>query len=194
MVRLEPHDIHHLAHALAPFGAVADPVDAQALADAVADGRARIERCIRILEDDLHPPAVVAQRRAAQLRDVVPIEHDLAGGRLDEAEQEPSDGRLSASGLADEPKGLATHDPEVDAIDGLDLGDGTLKDAALDREPLDQVAQFDEWFCVRVSNAPGHRPDIGGQACDGHRAAAMPGTSAASGYASIDGRGLPSTV
>jgi hypothetical protein len=77
VIRLEPDEVHHPGDLGAPLGGRADAVDAQPFADAVADGRARVERCVRVLEDDLHPPAIGSERAAGQARDVVAVEDDL---------------------------------------------------------------------------------------------------------------------
>ena len=114
-------------------------MDAQPLADAVADRRARVERRVRVLEDDLHPPPVGLQRGALERGDVRAVEDDRAGRRVDEPQQQPADGRLAAARLADEAERLAAPDLEAHAVDGLDLADRPLQDAARDREVLDQV-------------------------------------------------------
>src|SRR5262249_46552162 len=59
-------------------------MDAQRLADDVAGRHPRVERRERILEDDLHPWADLAQLRLAEMRDVAAVEPDGARGRLDQ--------------------------------------------------------------------------------------------------------------
>ena len=51
-------------------------VDLQRLGDDVAHAHARAERAERVLEDDLHLPAVGHQRGAVEAGDVAPLEPD----------------------------------------------------------------------------------------------------------------------
>ena len=57
-------------------------VDGKRLRDRRADRHARIERCVRVLEDHLHLAAHRPQRALTQVRDVGTVEHDLAVARL----------------------------------------------------------------------------------------------------------------
>ena len=93
----EPDHVHHPADPLAALRTVADAVDAQALGDAVADRGAWVERRVRVLEDDLHPPPVGLERRPADARDVAAVEADRAGRRVDQPQQHAADGRLAAA-------------------------------------------------------------------------------------------------
>ena len=66
---------------------------------------------VRVLEDDLHPPPVRLERRALRAGVMsVPSKLDRAGGRLDEPQEQPADGRLAAARLADEAERLAAPD------------------------------------------------------------------------------------
>ena len=51
---LKPDDVQQLLHPLLPLRAVGQAVNEQRLADDVADGHPRIERRIRVLENNLH--------------------------------------------------------------------------------------------------------------------------------------------
>jgi hypothetical protein len=144
VVGLQPDHVHHPRDLGASLGRRSDAVDAQPLADAVADRRARVEAGVRVLEDDLHPPAIRLERRALQRHEVDPIEPDRTGGRIDQPQQQAPDGRLAAARLADEAEGLAAPDVERHAVDGLHLADRALQDAAPDREVLDEVVDLDE--------------------------------------------------
>ena len=144
VVRLQPDHVHHPRDLRPPFARRADAVDAQTLADAVADRRARVEAGVRVLEDDLHPAPVRLQLRALERRDVPAVEVDRARRRLDEPQQQPPDRRLAAARFADEPQRLAARDLEADAVDRLDDGDRPLQDPAADREVLDEIADLDE--------------------------------------------------
>ena len=92
----------------------------QRLGDDAAGRHARIERRVRVLEHHLHALAVRAHRAGVEMRDVLAVEADRAGGRLDQAQQQRADRRLAAAGLADEAERLARRDREADAVDRLD--------------------------------------------------------------------------
>ncbi len=57
MIGVQSHLVKHLLHDGVALGLVLEAVDQQALGDDVADGHARIQGGVRILEDDLHLPA-----------------------------------------------------------------------------------------------------------------------------------------
>src|SRR4029079_3783596 len=116
-----------------------DLVDPETLADAVADRRSWVERRVRILEDDLHPPPVRLELRAGQLRDVLALDEDLAAVRLCRAKQDAADRRLPAARLTDQADGLAAVDREADAVDGLDGGDLAAQHPAVDRNVLHKI-------------------------------------------------------
>ncbi len=153
MVRLEADQVHHLADLLAPFRTIPDVVDPQALADAVGDRRPRIEAGVRVLEDDLHPPAERLEVLAAERRQILPVEPDRARGRFDEAQDKTSDRRLAAARFADEAEGLAAAHVERDAIDGLDAGDLALQDPAVDRKVLHEVADLEQRVSLDLAHA-----------------------------------------
>ncbi len=105
-------------------------------ADDVADAHPRVERADRVLEDDLHVLAHLLQRLPLEADHVDAVEADLACRRLEQPQQRASERRLAAAGLADEAYRLARIDVEIDAVDGLELGDGALQHPLLDREVL----------------------------------------------------------
>ena len=111
----------------------------EGLADDVADGHPRVERRVRILEDDLHLPADLAHLAALEARDVAAVEEDLARRGLRQLDQRARQGRLAAARLADEAERLSGLDGQVDAVDGVDLSDGALEDPGADREVLDEI-------------------------------------------------------
>src|SRR5205085_677513 len=82
-------------------------VDHQGLADDRAHRHSWIERRVRVLEDDLHLLAERAQRSLIERGDVLALERDLTGGRLDQAEDRAARGGLAAARLADEAQRLA---------------------------------------------------------------------------------------
>ena len=129
-------------------------VDAQRLADDVVHRHPRIQRRIRILEDDLHLAAHVAHLTPVQMGDVPPVEDDRPGGRLDELDQRPGERRLATAGLTDEAERLPRLDREIDAVDGMDLADGALQEAGADREVLDEPFDLEDLLAHE-----GHRAD-----------------------------------
>ena len=66
VVRGEADEVHDPLDLGAALRRRPDAVDPEALADAVADRRPRIERRVRVLEDDLHPLPVRLERLALQ--------------------------------------------------------------------------------------------------------------------------------
>src|SRR5439155_13427074 len=119
----QAHGPQQLVDALTTFLTPIEAVDAQRLGDDLADGHARVERCVRVLEDDLHLTTDVTHPAAAEARDVETVEDHLARGRLEQLDERPSKGGLAAAGLADESERLALLDDHVDAVDGVNLAD-----------------------------------------------------------------------
>ena len=119
-----------------------------------ADRHARVQGRVGVLEDHLHLAAHAAQVAAAQLGQLCAAEVDAAGGGLVELEDGAAGGGLAAAGLADEAQGLARLDVDVDAVDGLDVGDLALKDqAGGDREVHLEALDVDEQVGGRLHRA-----------------------------------------
>ena len=144
VVGLQPDHVHHLLDLIPALRVAAEAVDAQPLADAVADRGPRVQAGVRVLEDDLHPAPIGPELGALDPRDIRPIELDPARRRVEEAQDHPADRRLAAARLADEPERLAAPDVERDAVDRLDRADLALEDTAADREVLDEVRDADQ--------------------------------------------------
>ena len=85
VLRRQADGAQQLVDALLALWPLIAAVDAQRLADDVAHGHARVERRVRILEDDLHLAAHVAHLPAVKRRDVAAVEDDLPARRLDRA-------------------------------------------------------------------------------------------------------------
>ena len=119
-------------------------VDRQRLADAARDRRPRVERRVRVLEDDLHVAPDVAQLLRVERDDVAAHELDAATRRVDEPEHDAGDGRLARTALAHEPQRLAGADAEVDAVDGVDAAGHTLEQAGVHGEVLAQAARLEQ--------------------------------------------------
>src|SRR6185503_6221535 len=115
------------------------------LLDDVAHLHARIERAVGVLEDHLHASAQRDQLARAHAADVLPVEQDLALGRLLEPQDAATRRRLAAAALADQPQGLAAQDGEVDTVDRLDVTDlAAEQHAVADREVHGKPANLDE--------------------------------------------------
>ena len=135
--------------------------DLQGLADDRPHGQARIERSVRVLEDDLHVAPQRAQRIAVHARDVGALEHHLAGGRLDQAQDAAAGRRFAAARLAHQPQGLALADVEAHAVDGMHAVDLPREDAARHREVLLEFADGEQGLVGHGTPLTGHTPPGG---------------------------------
>ena len=136
---VERHLVQQLGHAGAGGGAAAaDAVHQQRFGDDLAHGHARVERAVRVLEDDLDGAAQGAERAAVHGSEASAADADLAGGGGLERQQQAADGALAAAGFAHEAEGLARGDGEADILDGADRGtagaDGEMLGEAVDCE------------------------------------------------------------
>src|SRR6266849_3011098 len=130
-VGVQTNDSKELLHALGLLFAAREVMDLERFADDAADGHARIERRVRILEDHLHAATHLAHVLAAEPRELDAVELHLAGGRLVELEDRAAGRRLSAPRLADESERLAFLDEEIDPVDGAHGADLALEDDPL---------------------------------------------------------------
>ena len=138
----------------------ADAVHLERLADDVAGALPRVERGERVLEDDLQLPAVGPELLLAEARDVVAVELDGAGGRLDQAHDGAAHRGLAAAALADQPQRLARADREAHAVDGIDMADGAAQQALAHGEVLAQSRHLEHGHAglrhlVRRHRTPG---------------------------------------
>src|SRR5665647_2111321 len=149
----EPDGLEQLEDALLALGLGTDLVDLERLADDVAHAHARIQRGVRVLEDDLHVAAQPLHLRPRGSHDVDTLEGDRAGRRRDEPQHGAPRGGLAAAALADQTQGLALLDREADAVDGVDLAGGALEDPRPDGEVLLQPLDLEQahltysWKC-----------------------------------------------
>src|SRR3954470_4890868 len=150
LVRVAPHRLRAESDAIERVGDAGralvprHPVDSEALAYEVAYAHARIERAHGVLEDDLHVAALRLQPRALEAREVLALDRDRAGGRLDETQQRAAERRLAAARLAHEAESLAAANLEVDAVDGVHLPDGAAKQSRAEGEVLDHTLRLEE--------------------------------------------------
>ena len=105
----------------------------------LGDGQTGRQAGIGVLEDDLDIGTVLPQFGLAQTEDLGAVEVDFAIGLFLQAQDGLADGGLAAAGLADQTHGGTTLDLERDAVNGLHMADGLLKEAGLDGEILFQI-------------------------------------------------------
>ena len=93
----------------------------QRLFDALENGIQRIQRAIRILEDDLHLASKVKELLAVERGGICAFIKDAAGGGLKQVKHHISDRRLARTGLTNQRQGRAAAQVKGDIIDGLKL-------------------------------------------------------------------------
>ena len=97
-------------------------VDDQRLGDEVVDRLLRVERLVRVLEDDLDPPPVARQAPSTPQSVVTssPSKKIAAGGLAGELDDDPPGRGLAAARLAHEARGPRRAGSQVDAVDRPD--------------------------------------------------------------------------
>ena len=128
-------------------------MDVERLTEDIGHRLPRVERGEGILKDDRHVAPHPPHRARPQAQDVPALEAHLAGGRLDQAQDRPAQGRLAASRLADQAERLALPDIEVDSVDGTDLADHPTDHARAHGEPCPKPSHLDERLGRRPSSA-----------------------------------------
>jgi hypothetical protein len=138
-VRGEAYVLHEFVEAGADLIAGEAALDGERLGDDLTDAHAGIERAVGVLEDHLDAAAKDAEVALAGGEEVVflvwAVEGDLAGGGLDEAQEEAGYGALAGAGFADEAESFA-------AVDG----EGEIVDDARLPVLFGEVANFEEGF------------------------------------------------
>ncbi len=142
---VEPDQAQQVSDPLRPARLAPGLVDLEGLGDDVVDGQLRVQRGVRVLEDDLqvatHGPHL-SHRHRGQL---LPLEADGARRRRVQLQQRPAGRRLSAAGLADDAEGLARVDVEGHAAHRLDVAHGAAQQAAAaDREVHDELVHLQQ--------------------------------------------------
>src|SRR5579872_966488 len=82
----------------------------------IADGVARIQGVVGVLEDVLDAPASLAGALLGAARQRLPVEDDSPFGRNMQTGDASGDRRLAAAGLAYQRETLSTADLEVDVV------------------------------------------------------------------------------
>ena len=138
---VEAHDVEELAHGLHALLFGAHVVDRHGLRDDLADGHARVQARIWILEDELHVAAHLLELLMAHLRDVFALEIHLARGGVGQPHDGAARRGLTAAGFTHEAEGLARMDLERNIVycGNNALGEPTGEHARLRRELLAQV-------------------------------------------------------
>jgi hypothetical protein len=145
VLRQQSDVAEQIAHAIASRARAAhDAVHVQRLGDDLADGHARVQRAVRVLEDDLQPPPHRAQLVGAELGEVAALEEDLARRRRLELQDAAPRRRLAAARLADQPQRLAAADRERDAVHRAHEAAAAAEESAADLEVLHEIADFEE--------------------------------------------------
>src|ERR1700730_5836028 len=119
-------------------------VNDQGFANDRADVHARIERCIRVLKDNLDVAAQRSKLTSIQPSDILAFKMDLARSRFDQAKHATAGGRFTAAGFADQPEGIAAVDSEIDTVDGMNAAGVTAEQAAPEWKFLGQIPDPDE--------------------------------------------------
>ncbi|MHC2477417.1 hypothetical protein ACVJF0_008394 [Bradyrhizobium elkanii] len=104
----------------------------------------RIEAGERILEHHLQTTANGMQPAGREIVDALAIEHDLAGGDVEQPQDGAADRRLAAAGFADQREGLAASDLKGHAIHGVDRAGAAAEQAAANRKMLLEVVDLEQ--------------------------------------------------
>src|SRR5439155_24754244 len=117
--RSQAHGLERLRDAPPQLLSPPHAMDAERVSDRLLDRHRRVERRVRVLEDDLHPAPELAQLALGHVRDLLSLEDDASLARLHEPEQRSAERRLSTPRLTHEPEHLAATELERDVVDGL---------------------------------------------------------------------------
>src|SRR5262249_27095048 len=121
VIGIEAHRLEEPRHAIAELRRrLRELVHDERLADDRAHGHSRVQRCERVLEDDLHVAAQALKLAAIERGDVLALEPDLSRGRLDEPQDAASRRGLAATRFPNEAERLARREVEAHAIDRMD--------------------------------------------------------------------------
>lgn len=115
-------------------------VNGQRFPDDVGDALPGVERRVRILEHELHRFAVVAQRRPAHRGDVLAVDDDPSARRVDEAEDQPGQRRLTRPGFSHQAQRCSAVDAQADLVNRPDSACRSTEHAA-HRE----ISRTDAW-------------------------------------------------
>jgi len=103
------------------------------------NGHTGVKGSVGILENDLHLAADFAHLGTVQLAEILTVEDNFTGGGLDELKNGLTEGGLTASGFADETKGLTAVDEKAYIVNCLDVGLNAGEKALGHREILTYI-------------------------------------------------------
>ena len=115
--RRQPRPCKRVPHPLVALFSVPDPVDDERLLDGRPHLEARVERLVRILVDDLHPPAERPEPARREPGDLLAAEPDRPRARMDHAHERLRRRRLPAARLAHQGEHLARPQREGHTVD-----------------------------------------------------------------------------
>ena len=115
------HHLDELAHASLAGLRVAHLVHDHGVHELLADGHARVQGRCRVLEHDGDDAADDLALRCGALRDIGALEVHMTGRGGLQTAHHVGCGGLAAAGLADDADGLARHELQGQAVDGVDL-------------------------------------------------------------------------
>src|SRR5581483_9932520 len=118
-IRRKMHPLEHRANSAPDVIAPRHVEGFQRLGERPPDLTNRVERAVRILEDDLDVAIEHAPFPERQVRDVGAVESNGSSLRGRQAEDGSTDRRLPGAGLADEPDRLAPRNGEAHAVERL---------------------------------------------------------------------------
>ena len=153
--RLHADRIHELVDAVTAPGSDVVAPHGQALRDHVANPAAGVERRDRILEDHLESGPHPAELLALEAGEIPVLVEHLAPGDVDQADDGPGNGRLTAPGLAHDAECLALGNVEAHLRHGVH--DAPATRGELHDEVLDPQQHFVAVAQLRVASA-GHQP------------------------------------
>jgi hypothetical protein len=149
----EADDLEELANPKLRLPRARDLVDGERLPDDLLDRLAGVQGRVRVLEDHLHLSAHRSELPVRELRDVLPLEADRAGRRVDEPKHQPRGRRLSAPGLADDAERLALVHGERHVLDGMHACPSAREDSLAYGKLLRDVLEFDDRLSCRAHPA-----------------------------------------
>src|SRR5437762_1456324 len=137
--RIQSHRLQQVGNVMFAFRSTRQMMNGERLTDDRANRHSGIQRCIRILKDELHVAAFPPQFLLIEPADLDTVKSYTAGIRLDEAQDGAARRRLPATGFADQTQRLTFIDIETDVIDRFDVCGNAREDAASNREIFFQV-------------------------------------------------------
>ena len=95
-------------------------VNQQSFFDNLADGEKRVQRCVRVLKDHLHPPGHLFPVAAFKMGNILSIKPDGSAVRFIQSQDGASNGRFAAAGFTDQAECLTPGDGKADIVHCLE--------------------------------------------------------------------------